>query len=102
MAEQSRSATFASAQVKVLSMPEALARAREALAMINPAPLDCVSSCELRDDGTWHATLDVIESPARMGDNDLLSSYEMTLKSTGELVDLRRTGRFYREDRVSG
>ena len=82
-------------------MPEALTRAREALAMINPAPVDCVSSCELREDGTWLATIDVIESPARMGDNDLLSSYEMTLKSTGDLVDLKRTARFYREDRVS-
>ncbi|MEO1238051.1 MAG: gas vesicle protein GvpO [Pseudomonadota bacterium] len=102
MAEQPKATAFADATVEVLTMPEALNRAREALAMINPAPLDCVSSCELREDGTWHATLDVIESPARMGDNDLLSSYEMTLKSTGELVDLRRTGRFYREDRVIG
>ena len=101
MAEQPKPTAFAEVPAEILSMQEALSRAREALAMINSAPVDSISSCVRDDDGTWRMTIDVIESAARMGDNDLLSSYAITMKSTGELVDLRRSARFYREDPVA-
>lgn len=101
MAEEPRQALFKSAASETLNMQEALTRSREALALVTPAPIDAVSSCQKTVDGTWKVTFDVIESAARMGDNDLLSAYELTLSPTGDLVNLVRVARYHREDRVS-
>ena len=101
MVEHPKRGAFADAPSGGIGMHEALSRAREALALINPAPIDAISACKLADDGSWQVTLDVIESAARLGDNDLLTSYVITMKPTGELVDLQRDARFHREDPVS-
>lgn len=102
MSQLPQRGAFAEAEPSVLTMLEVLARAREALSIINPSPVDSVRSCAKAENGLWRALLDVIEIPARMGDNDLLSTYELTIGPDGELVDFRRKERFYREDRVTG
>lgn len=83
---------------KPLTLPGAIAKARLAIGAITDAPIDAVRSCVKGGDGIWTATVEVIESPARLGDNDLLSAYEMKIDATGDLLEFQRTGRYHRED----
>jgi len=60
---------------------------------------DSIGACEKRADGGWTIAVDVIESVARMGDNDLLATYSVQIDAEGDLVNLTRTRRYHREDR---
>jgi hypothetical protein len=42
--------------------------------------------------------VEVIESHARMGDNDLLAAYDVRVGEAGEVRGFRRLRRYFRED----
>lgn len=82
-----------------LSMMQAIAHAKAALATMTVLQFDSVGRCERQPEGRWTITLDLIESMARMGDNDLLATYEVDLDAEGEPLNMMRTRRYHREDR---
>ena len=82
-----------------LSMMAAIRVARDALATMTSLGFDSVGRCERRSDGGWTVHLDVIESVARMGDNDLLATYAVDIDADGDPLQVNRTRRYHREDR---
>ncbi|MGL4636230.1 MAG: gas vesicle protein GvpO [Beijerinckiaceae bacterium] len=72
--------------------------AREAAEAITGLKSDAVSRCEKRDSG-WYAIVDILESKARVGDNDLMSTYELLMDATGEVTSYKRLRRYYRTER---
>ena len=78
-------------------MIEAMSAARRSAALVLDLPVDAVASCVRAEEG-WQVVLDVIESAARMGDNDLLATYELRLSAGGEVTGFNRTGRYHRDD----
>ncbi|ETX29352.1 gas vesicle protein GvpO [Roseivivax isoporae] len=100
MVEQPRTDAFRAAGARPLTLAQALARGRAAMAEITTAPIDAVTRFEAESDGGWHAVIDVIEVPARMGDNDLLCTYDIALDAQGDLAGFRRTARYHREDGI--
>ena len=79
-------------------MPEAIAIARRSIGAMVDLQLDAVSHCERAEDGTWKVVVDLVESVARMGENDLLAAYEVTIGVDGELKHFTRLRRYRRED----
>ncbi len=82
-----------------LKMLDAIDHAKDAFFAMTNLTVDAVSSCEKETDGGWNVMLDAIESAARMGDNDLLVTYEVRLSDVGELLKFTRIRRYHREDR---
>lgn len=70
-------------------------KAREAAESLTGSPADGVASCERRENA-WIATVDVLESKARLDDNDLLSTYEIQFDGTGEIAGFTRRRRYFR------
>lgn len=89
------------ASAPALSMREAMAQAKAAVADMTGLDADSVAQCRKDDSGVWSVTVDVIESMARMGDNDLLAAYEVQIDTEGELVQFNRLRRYHREDQES-
>lgn len=81
-----------------MSLVDAMAIARRSVAVFTELPIDSVVSCAALDGG-WQVRIDVIESAARMGDNDLLAAYDVTISPTGEVQSFTRKRRYHREDR---
>ena len=81
-----------------LSMPRIMGLARSMMPEITTQPVDGIASVERQGTG-WRVVVEVIESSARLGDNDLLSAYELELDQVGELTAFRRMRRYHREDR---
>lgn len=86
-----------------LSMMDAIGLARSAIVSMTGLDVDAVVHCARSETegASWAITLDVLESRARMGDNDLLSAYEVQFGPTGDLVHFERLRRYHREDRVT-
>jgi len=82
-----------------LRMKEAIAVAKDAVADMTGMTADSVARSLKAEDGTWAVHIDVVESLARMGDNDLLATYEVRVDTTGELQHFQRLRRYHREDR---
>jgi hypothetical protein len=82
-----------------LTMMAAIRVARDALTTMTALDFDSVGRCERRSDGGWIVHLDVIESIARMGDNDLLATYAVDIDAGGDPLQVNRTRRYHREDR---
>ena len=82
-----------------LTMMGAIGQARAAVGTMTTLQFDSVSRCERQGDGGWIVSLDLIESMARMGDNDLLATYDVQLDAEGEPLNVVRTRRYHREDR---
>ncbi len=82
-----------------LSMMDAIVQAKTAVATMTVLPFDQIARCERLQDGGWTVVIDVVESVARMGDNDLLASYEVRVDPEGEPQNVTRTRRYHREDR---
>lgn len=82
-----------------LSMMQAIAQAKAAIATLTVLQFDAIGRCERQPEGGWIVALDLIESMARMGDNDLLATFEVELDAAGEPVNMMRTRRYHREDR---
>jgi hypothetical protein len=72
--------------------------AKQAVEAITGFKPDAVSRCEKKETG-WRAVVDVLESKARVGDNDLISTYELELDLEGEVTGYKRLRRYYRTDR---
>jgi hypothetical protein len=72
--------------------------AKEAVHAITGFKADAVTRCEAKDGG-WLAIVDVLESKARVGDNDLLSTYELAMDAKAEVTAYRRLRRYYRTER---
>jgi len=81
------------------SMMMAIGVAKEAVASMSVLDVDSVGRCERRAEGGWTVHLDLIESIARLGDNDLLATYEVEIDAEGEPLQVSRTRRYHREDR---
>jgi len=77
---------------------EIVAAARRAVAFMTDLPVDQVVACAPEEAG-WRVVLDVIEAPARLGDNDLLATYELGLDASGELRRIDRIARYHREEK---
>ena len=98
--EHSPSDTFVSQRgTQRPGLKDAIAIARRSVAGITDQKFDSVSHCQKQDSGLWHVVIDVIESPARLGDNDLLASFEVHVADAGEVIFCSRTRRYRREDR---
>lgn len=72
------------------------AQARQAVAFFTELPIDAVASCKPAPPG-WIAHVDVVESRARLGDNDLIATYEVRLTQAGEVEGLTRLRRYRRD-----
>lgn len=85
-----------------LSMLDAIGMARKAIGTMTGLDVDAVVHCarSSTEEVSWAITLDVVESRARMGDNDLLSAYEVHLDAAGDLLHFERLRRYHREDRM--
>ena len=81
-----------------LALPAIVALARDNLGLFTDMPVDQVVSCtRLGDD--WRVEIDVIEATARLGDNDLLATFGLTLSSSGDVLAIERVRRYGREDK---
>jgi len=76
---------------------QATRRAKETALEITGRDVELVSRCE-RDDKIWTVVLDIIESKARISDNDVLASYELILDLAGDLQRYMRLRRYRRGD----
>jgi hypothetical protein len=72
--------------------------AKDAVQAITGFKADAVTRCEPRDTG-WYAVVDVLESKARVGDNDLISTYELMMDANAEVTSYKRLRRYYRTER---
>lgn len=97
--EHARNEEFAQTRTSTLSMAAAVRLAKAEIAGVSAAPVDAVARCDREGEGGWLVALDLIESPARMGENDLLARYELRLDKGGSVTSIERTARYRREDR---
>ncbi|MBF9029974.1 gas vesicle protein [Rhodobacterales bacterium HKCCE3408] len=96
--DQPKTTEFSQAKSRGLSMAAAVKLARSEIRTVSDQPVDAVSRCDRAPDGGWIVGLDLIESPARMGENDLLAGYELRIDPDGAVLAVERTGRYRRED----
>lgn len=81
------------------TMLEAIAAAKSAVGTMTGHAIDSIVECARQDEVGWSVSVDVIESHARMGDNDLLATYQVEIGANGELAGFSRLRRYHREDR---
>ncbi|MDX8348474.1 gas vesicle protein GvpO [Cognatiyoonia sp. IB215446] len=86
-------------EVDAPSMLEAISAAKSAVSSMTGQSVDAIVECKRRDGNDWSVSIDVIESHARLGDNDLLATYLVEIGSSGEVVGFCRLRRYHREDR---
>lgn len=79
-----------------MTLIQAIQAAREAATLLTGLPIDQVVQSARQEEG-WRILLDVRESKARMGDNDLLATYEVLLDGAGELAGFNRIARYHRQ-----
>lgn len=80
-----------------LSLVGAMKCVRRTVAEFSELPIDAIVSCE-RVDAGWEAVVDLLEAPARLGDNDMLGSYRVNVSITGEPIGFVRQRRYRREE----
>lgn len=100
MSKTSSQSSFAKAGAGPLGLSGAIARAREEVSLLSQQPVDAVTRSEGDGNGGWVIVLDLLESPARLGDNDLLTTYEIVLDANGDAVRMERIARYKREERA--
>jgi hypothetical protein len=76
-----------------------MTRARREIGEVTDLPVLAVTRCARSGEGGWIVALELLESAARMGDNDLLTCYEVQFDPLGEVSGIARVGRYHREDR---
>jgi hypothetical protein len=74
---------------------EAIKHAREILADVLGKDAESVSGVNRSEEG-WAVALDVVELSRIPPSTDLLATYDVTLDSSGDLVDLARSRRYMR------
>jgi len=80
-----------------IGLMEAMRLARAAAAELSGLPVDGIAASARTPEGGWRIVVDVIESPARMGENDLLSAQELLFAPDGALEGYARLNRYRRE-----
>ena len=80
-----------------LRLADATAAARRAVTEFTGLEIDSVSSCSRLGEG-WRIVVDAVEAPARLGDNDLIATYEVELDALGEVAAFQRTARYNRSE----
>lgn len=100
MAKDPPSAAFREAGIAPLGLAGAIARARDELSLLTQLPMDAVASTRRQAEGGWTVVMDLIESAARMGDNDLIATYEVEIAEAGDVIRIERIDRYRREDRL--
>lgn len=83
-----------------LSMPAVIREAKSLVADMTGLVPDSIAQCQKAEDGSWTVVVDVIESPARMGDNDLLAAYQVHFGAGGDMTAFERLRRYHREDQI--
>lgn len=73
-------------------------KSREAVQAITGLKADSVARCEQKDGG-WYVVVDILESKARAGENDLIVTFELILDAKGDLTAYKRLRRYFRTDR---
>jgi|OM-RGC.v1.030106429 Gas vesicle synthesis protein GvpO. len=101
-AAEARDLADAAAPGRPLSLVEAMSLARRSVALFTELKVDQVATIEPAEQGGWRVVVDVIEAAARMGDNDLIASYEVILGAQGEVARYARIGRYHRDDAARG
>ena len=74
---------------------EATNLARITLASLLGRQSETVSGCEKHENG-WTVFVEVIETKARISDNDLIATYRIDIDKTGEVAGYNRTRRYQR------
>jgi len=69
--------------------------ARAAVATITGKEPEVVSRCE-RQELNWRVMVEVIETKAKLNDNDLLASYQVDVDADGEIIGYDRVRRYKR------
>lgn len=78
-------------------MLTAAKKAREVVQEISGQDPQNVAACEKRAT-EWFVVVELIESKARISDNDVIGVYEIALDDTGEVIRFNRTSRYRRAD----
>ena len=78
-----------------LSATDAVRRAVEQLDTLTGRPIEGVLGLRRDDDG-WAVTVELVELRRIPDSTDVLASYEVSVDAQGELVEYRRTRRYYR------
>lgn len=86
---------------QALTMLDAIDAAKAAIGAMTGQQIDAIVQCSRADAGDWTVAIDVIESFARMGDNDLLTTYQVQLNAKADLLNFNRLRRYHREDQES-
>lgn len=84
-----------------LALPAVIATARDNVALFADLPVDQIVSCK-RSDADWLVEIDLIEASARLGDNDMIATYAMTISATGDVLGIERLRRYMRETSEAG
>lgn len=93
----------AGSPARAVTLVEAMSLARRTVAMFTELPVDQVAECTPRGGGGgWRVVVDVVESKARLGDNDMLGAYEVMVDAAGEVAGFQRIGRYNRTDAARG
>lgn len=96
--EQPRSDVFRTERAgRDTDMSTALGLARRAIGAVSGAEIDGVARCERLEDGGWSIEVEVVESAARMGDNDLLAVFDVRIGGDGHVGGFRRVRKYHRE-----
>ena len=82
-----------------ITILQAISQARDTITAMTGLHIDSVAQCRRAENLNWSVSVDVIESPARMGDNDLLATYEVEITPGGDMQSFSRVRRYHREDR---
>ena len=82
-----------------LTIMQVIAQARETIGTMTGLPVDSVVHCGRADNLNWSISIDVVESYARMGDNDLLATYQLEIGPNGDMQTFSRTRRYHRQER---
>ena len=69
--------------------------AREAVAVVTGRAPEVVSACEKNGD-RWIVLVEVLDTKARMTDNDIIATYQLDFDDLGELHRYERTRRYTR------
>jgi hypothetical protein len=79
-----------------LSGAEAVRAAREVLQEITGRKPEAVSGLNRQDEGGWTVAIDVVELSRIPPSTDVLATYHVTIDQSGELVDVQRGRRYFR------
>jgi hypothetical protein len=99
--EQHGSRHFSARDPAQLTVKEVMAKAKAAIADVTDLPVLSVIRTTRSPEGGWVVALELLETAARMGDNDLLTAYEIQFDPFGEVAGISRLARYHREDAPS-